>query len=90
MEVIDRGRQSQFESFDRFCFEIMHVQGIESVDFAEGIIDLNTRLDFWKILQGGRVVYQDHHCRMEVNMAEGTISDQPKREAEDLARELRK
>ena len=62
----------------------MQAQGIEFADWAERIIELNTRLEFWKVLQGGRVVYQCNEFRMEVNLAVGTISEPPKREAENF------
>ena len=62
----------------------MQAQGIEFADWAERIIELNTRHEFWKVLQGGRVVYQCNEFRMEVNLAVGTISEPPKREAENF------
>ena len=67
----------------------MQVQGTRCIAWLKGINELNNRLGFWEMRQGGRVVYQCNDYRMEVNPAVDTISDHPKRKVETLGSELR-
>ena len=56
----------------------MQVQGSEDIGYIvwlQKLNPLNNILGFWKMMHGGRVVYQFGDYKMEVNPAVETTSD---------------